>query len=400
LSQGRLPWWASSNRKESIQTVFNRLTASSEVTLTSWLKSTPISLKMTQRLTVLMSEKKLEYLLKSSLHLSREDIQAVRSLLEWLFSTKSIKKAELRIWLNIALLYSTFGARNSVSSFLDSGFKSIKKADRKAAEKTSHFIIFLSFFILKNSKGSSLSSGLIQSETAFFESLRNRSFTFSIKGKSIFSTSLFWKEVVENLRNKKVEDKEFSTFSKEIIQLDQQEKRILDSKSPILNELQLVNNAGLVLVAAFLPRFFENLGLVKSGIFLSEQAQIKAVFLLQEMLAIDQEYDEADLLLNKLLCGVSPAAALGLIPTITELEREEIASLLESMATQWTALKSTSGKMISEGFLRRAGSLRRVQRGYQLQIQRMPFDLLLDRLPWTIGMIKLPWMDELISVEW
>jgi hypothetical protein len=70
------------------------------------------------------------------------------------------------------------------------------------------------------------------------------------------------------------------------------------------------------------------------------------------------------------------------------------------MATQWTALKSTSGKMIAEGFFRREGSLRKVQKGYQLQIQRLPFDLLLDRLPWTIGMIKLPWMDELISVEW
>jgi len=299
--------------------------------------------------------------------------------------------------LNTTLLLSIFGTRNGVTSFLENGFKTIKISDKNTAPKTSQFLYFLSFLILKNILGTTFSE---VNESDNIHLLKKNTTAIPSTESILPFTNQFWRNVVENLNKISIEKDQLSTFSKELSQQESQESIILASKSPPFDELQLVNNAGLVLVAAFLPRFFENLGLVKSGKFVSTKAQTKAVILLQEMVGTEPEYDETDLLLNKLLCGIPPASSLGLITKITSSEKKEIASLLKSMATQWTALKSNSGKMIAEGFFPREGSLRRVQRGYKLQIQRLPFDLLLDRLPWTIGMIKLPWMEELLLVEW
>lgn len=399
LSYGRMPWWVLTKEKESIQSLFNRVTASSDSSLKSWLKETPISSATAQRLTALLSEKQLESLLKNSAQLSIKDIQITDKLLGLLLSKTKLKKPEVRSWLNTALLSSIFGTRNGVNSFLETGFKAIKISDKNNALQTSQFLQLLSFFILKISGGSTFSETNKSGSDSIQRINKNTNATSRMKN-FLPSANQFWKEVVENLSKITLVEKDLSTFSKEIFQQESQEKKILESKSPVLDELQVVNNAGLVLVAAFLPRFFQNLELVKSGRFISEQAQTKAVILLQQMMRTEQECDETDLLLNKLLCGIAPASSLGLIPKITSAEKDEITLLLESMATQWTALKSSSGKMIAEGFFRREGSLRRVQRGYQLQIQRLPFDILLDRLPWTIGMIKLPWMDELLVVEW
>jgi len=399
LSYGRMPWWVSTKKKESIQSLFDRVTASNDSSLKSWLKETPISLASAKRFGALLSKNQLESLLKNSSHLSLKEIQVVDQLLELLLSKTKLKKTEVRFWLNTAILFSIFGTRNSVTTYFETGFKAIKIADKNQALQTSQFLISLSFFILKISEGLTF-SGAEEFGSYFIQRLNKNTITIDKKKNSLPTTNQFWQEVVENLRKVTLGEKEFATLSKELFQQKSQEKKTLESKSPEIDELVIINNAGLVLTAVFLPRFFENIGLVKSGKFISEQAQIKAVIILQEMLGTEQEYDETDLLLNKLLCGISPASALGLVPKVTPSEKKEIDLLLESMATQWTALKSTSGKMVAEGFFRREGSLRRIQRGYQLQIQRLPFDLLLDRLPWTIGMIKLPWMEELLIVEW
>ncbi|PZX49870.1 contractile injection system tape measure protein [Algoriphagus chordae] len=399
LVYGRMPWWVLSKEKEPIQSLFNRLTVSNVSVLRSWLKENPISLATAKRLSLLLSQKQLDYLLKDSLQLSFKDTQPVTNLLQVLLSKTSLEKSSIRFWLNTSLLFCVFGKDNELSPILVAGFKSIKSADGNKALDTSQFLFFLSFFIIKISEQASESPMKIASSDFIQQQLKS-GIVPPRKGKTVGSTNNFWKKVVENMKEGTTTIAELSTLSKELIHLQRKEKRAIESKSPVLDELEVINNAGLVLVAAFLPRFFENLRLVKAGKFISEQAQIKAVFILQEMLGSEQDYDETDLLLNKLLCGIAPASALGCTPKILASEQKEIALLLESMASQWTALKSNSGKMLSEGFFRREGSLRKVQKGYQLQVQRLPFDMLLDRLPWTIGMIKLPWMEDLIYVEW
>ncbi|WP_425636488.1 contractile injection system tape measure protein [Algoriphagus yeomjeoni] len=399
LIHGRLPWWTSSIGKKSIQSLFNQVLNGNHSLLKSWLKETPISLAATKRLSILLTEKQLESLFQSGSGPTKQEFKLVIKFLELLLSNSTLKKAEIRFWLRAVVLFALFGRKTALTSLIKNGFVSLTAQNKKKAFETVQFLIFLSFFIIQISRNKSVSSSSeIGPESR--DLIRNKKIDFSKPEKFLTSTSPFWKNVVENLSMESFPEKELCTAKKELEELKLQEKNVADSKAPGLDEMIVINNAGLVLTAAFLPRFFENLGLVKKGKFISDQAQLRAVVILQEMLGTDQEYDETDLILNKLLCGIPPASALGLLPKITLSEKEEITSLLNSMAEQWTALKSRSGKMVSEGFFQREGSLRRVSKGYQLQIQRMPFDLLLDRLPWTIGMIKLPWMDELIAVEW
>ncbi len=134
--------------------------------------------------------------------------------------------------------------------------------------------------------------------------------------------------------------------------------------------------------------------------FVSPEAQQRAALLIQALLDEHHEYEESDLLLNKILCGIPTEEVIPVVFSPTDLEKEEIPNLLDVMTQRWAALKSTSGKSMALGFFPREGSLRRTDKGYQLHIPRVSIDILLNRLPWAISIIKLPWMDETLFVEW
>lgn len=168
----------------------------------------------------------------------------------------------------------------------------------------------------------------------------------------------------------------------------------------MLEETYPILNAGLVLVAPFLPYFFNGLGLLENKMFVSQEAQNRAALLLQCLLEKEEAFEESELLLNKLLCGISPGEIIPVEITLSEVEKEEIPNLLNAMVAQWTALKSTSGESMAKGFFSREGILKKVDRDYQLTIPRISIDILLNRLPWTLSIIKLPWMQETLFVEW
>lgn len=390
LNFGRFPWWASTTDSSSVSKLLNSVFTNQKSLLHSWLDKKVLTYTMARRMATILSEKQFESIIRPIFPASFQQVGNLEIILKQL---TLLGKTELHYRLNSLVLYSLFGKNSEFSTYLERGLNLIFTPDPKLAHEASLFICELAFILnqdrLENGKS-------LQMDPKNLTILRK-----DPKLASALQGNEFWKAIVKELQGLK--DPNLSTFPELVKKLEHNERteqNDLLNKAPELDETIIVTNAGLVLTAAFLPRFFENLGLVKSGKFISDQAQSKAVFLLQAMLGSDDTFDESDLTLNKLLCGLLPAAALEPIPKISKSKRQEIDLLLESMSTQWTALKSSSGKMIAEGFFRREGSLRKVSNGYQLQIQRLPFDLLLDRLPWTIGMIKLPWMDELLMVEW
>jgi len=85
---------------------------------------------------------------------------------------------------------------------------------------------------------------------------------------------------------------------------------------------------------------------------------------------------------------------------ITEADRQETETLLQSAITHWTALRNTSITGFRNSFLDRPGLLRKEDNGWRLQVERQPFDLLLEHLPWSISVVKLPWMEQPIHTEW
>lgn len=167
-----------------------------------------------------------------------------------------------------------------------------------------------------------------------------------------------------------------------------------------LEEGVQVENAGLVIIAPFLPRFFENLGLVSKGEFVTDTATRRGALLLQYLITGEEEVPEYELLLNKVLCGLPIDEPLARSLEVSEREQQEMDDLLESVITHWKALKKTSVQALRETFLKREGLLSEEANGWKLLVERQTLDVLLDHLPWGISIIKMPWNEKMVQVEW
>ncbi len=165
-------------------------------------------------------------------------------------------------------------------------------------------------------------------------------------------------------------------------------------------EALAVDDAGLVLLAPFLPSYFANLALVEEGDFPSETARERAVLLLRYLATGTAEAFEHLLVLDKLLCGwpLEEPVCREIEPTAAEARESE--DLLASVVGHWQALKKTSAAGLRASFLAREGRLEEVDQGWQLTVRRTGYDVLLDRLPWSLGLVRLPWMEKPLFVEW
>jgi hypothetical protein len=161
----------------------------------------------------------------------------------------------------------------------------------------------------------------------------------------------------------------------------------------------IIGNAGLVILAPFLPAFFQKVGLITDNGKLANFSL--AVGLLHYIAHPVGKMQEQQQLLPKLLCGQAPDVYFEPLSfTKITIFKAEIDSLLGAVIEYWGALKNTSIEGLRESFLQREGRLIRVDEQWQLKVETKAYDLLLGYLPWTISIIKLPWMKELIKVEW
>ena len=159
-----------------------------------------------------------------------------------------------------------------------------------------------------------------------------------------------------------------------------------------------VNNAGLVLLHPFLPRFFETLGIADEH----QLSQANRALCLLHFLATGQPTaPEHELLLPKLLFNIPLETPVDADVALTEAEIDEATALLNAVISHWGALRGTSPDALRGTFLIRPGKLSlRSDGDWMLQVEPGAYDILLDQLPWSISMIKLPWMKRLLRVEW
>ena len=165
---------------------------------------------------------------------------------------------------------------------------------------------------------------------------------------------------------------------------------------PWQQEGVFIQNAGLVLLANFLPRFFTQLGLVKDNELTDPH---KCVYLLQLLCGME-ETEEYNLALNKILCGLEPEAILKRRKKFRKKDIAEAKNLLDSVITHWTALKNTSPETVKIIFLQRGSKLYFETDKAILQVEKKTEDVLLDYLPWSFGLIKLAWMKHPLKVKW
>lgn len=161
-----------------------------------------------------------------------------------------------------------------------------------------------------------------------------------------------------------------------------------------------INNAGLILLHPFLETLFEHLELTIENKWINSILHKRAVLISEFLITGHTEFEEFNLPLNKILCGIDIDE---IVPTTNKLNEEtktECDNLLKAVITHWEVLKNTSIDGLREAFLQRGGKLSKVDNGWLLQVEQKAIDVLLNHLPWGIGIIKLPWMNEMLHVEW
>lgn len=165
-----------------------------------------------------------------------------------------------------------------------------------------------------------------------------------------------------------------------------------------LKEGVFVHNAGLVIVANFLPLFFKKLSLLSEGNEITDKS--KAAMLVQYLASGKEYITEFELGLAKILCGIEMQTPVDTTVHLTTGEKEEANELLLSVIEYWNILKNTSVGGLRDSFLLREGKLSLNDKGWLLQVEQRSYDMLLQNLPWNISIIKLPWMRSIMKTEW
>ena len=162
-----------------------------------------------------------------------------------------------------------------------------------------------------------------------------------------------------------------------------------------------IQNAGLVILHPFLSRLFTVLEWVEGGKFKSDWEASKAVYMLEYLARkVYENIDEANLVLNKILCGIPIEQPLWKDVELTEKEKEMGESLLQGVIQNWSILGKTSPEALRYSFLQREGRLTPENSHWRLRVDQKGTDILVERLPWGIGMIKTVYMSYFLYVEW
>lgn len=160
----------------------------------------------------------------------------------------------------------------------------------------------------------------------------------------------------------------------------------------------LVDNAGIVLVHPFLPRFFAGLGLATADELVEPG---RTVCLLHHLATGELTAPEHRLTLAKILCGLPLDEPTEADVGLTETETEEATVLLAAAIGHWGALGGSSPDALRSEFLMRPGALAVDADGdWVLRVEARAVDVLLDRLPWGLSFVDLPWVEGLLRVEW
>lgn len=214
------------------------------------------------------------------------------------------------------------------------------------------------------------------------------------------------REIVNYLKTSKKNSHLYADADKMKTGNNGKEKNPVPAKDKKGNENDLlpdeiyIKNAGLILLHPFFATQFEHLGLTTENKWINSIAQQKAVLVTEFLVTGNTEFEEFNLVLNKILCGTDPDE---IVATEMHLENEiksECEQLLRAVISHWSVLKNTSPEGLREAFLQRNGKLSKVDNGWLLQVKQKAIDTLLNNLPWGIGIIRLPWMNEMLVVEW
>lgn len=166
------------------------------------------------------------------------------------------------------------------------------------------------------------------------------------------------------------------------------------------SEELFLDNAGLVLIAPFLPNFFQALGMVEENNWIDTEAQHKGIAILYFLVYGLIEVEEYNTTLLKVFCGLQPGEPFEYTEPLEEENRNECVNLLESVVAHATVLGNLSIDGFRGSYLLRPGLLGMRDGNWLVQVERRSYDILLDKIPWSYRMVRLPWLKRFIVTEW
>jgi hypothetical protein len=173
-----------------------------------------------------------------------------------------------------------------------------------------------------------------------------------------------------------------------------------NAEVPLPGEAWHVYNAGLSLIWPFMGRLFRMLDMVEDKDFRDEAQRIRAVQLMQYIVTGQAYNPEADLLLNKILCGMDAGTPVPPELDISEREEQLVESMMKGVLHNWEKMHGTSIPTFRQAFLQREGRLQWRENFWELIVEKKAYDVLLSTLPWQINMIKYSWMSQPLKVVW
>ncbi len=167
----------------------------------------------------------------------------------------------------------------------------------------------------------------------------------------------------------------------------------------ILKDSIFIQNAGLVLINYYVPVLFERLGLTVNNKFLPDK-QLDAVHYLQFVVTGLMQSPEPELVLNKILCGISLNQPIKNEILMSKNEIKLVEELVTAVISHWNASGSSTIDGFRGNWLIRDGLLIEYDDKWELTIEKRAYDLLLHQSPFTFSIIKYPWMQKPLHVQW
>jgi Contractile injection system tape measure protein len=406
LKTGTLPWWVKTEQRITLEALAKKIIQQPSSSFKKELLAAIALPSVRKRIAHQLSVQHIEQLI-AIIHSSPAQVLAfIHTLLQessWTLASTAEKISA--ILYEYALKYPTNNV-NEIRSFLVHFF-----------EDNNDFVFIEKIYEQTNRLATTPLTNTIKEALAItdihFEGKIKKLFT--VKDITDFFETSPKEKVKEKVKDKEKEKQKQKQKEKE--KEKQKEKQEEKQKQKLKNETELettdpleteetpgdyfIKNAGVVIIAPYLPILFQALDLGDGKKFHSDEAQQRAIYIIHYLITgNDEEIEEHELVFNKVLCGLDPTIPIIGSFSISENEKQECVQLLQAVADNWTALRGVSGEGMRTSFFMRDGILEQQSNGWNLKIEKTTIDILLDKLPWGISILQMPWSEEMIFVEW
>lgn len=159
-------------------------------------------------------------------------------------------------------------------------------------------------------------------------------------------------------------------------------------------------HGGLILLWPYLNKLFNTFELINDGLFIGENEQTQAIFILNYLAGNTDKPGEDMLLVPKILCGANINTPLPYRYELLPEMKTECNAMLEAAIQNWSAIKATSIKGLQETFLQREALVKQETGHYKFSFERKAMDILIDRLPFGLSLIRMKWINYNIHAIW